>query len=156
MNNYPTIPRPTMYTEQLSQALSVAAAAVSPQTLNNTSASTGNGGVDMSKFRRALFVVAVGAVAGGGSLSAKLQESTSGTGSWTDVAGAALTALTASNKVASLEVRADQVSKRYVRCTLTETGVQNVVCACVALGAEAVQKPASGGDDASVVQRLVV
>ena len=145
-----------MFTEQLSQGLSIAATPIQPQTLNNSNASTGNGGVDMQKFHRALFVVLTGTVTGGGSLSAKLQESTDGSTSWTDIAGAALTALTASNKAATLEIRADEMTKRFVRATLTETGSQNVVCACVALGGEAVQKPGSAQDVAAVVQRLVM
>jgi hypothetical protein len=146
-----------MFTERLTQALSIAAAPIQPQTLNNSSASTGNGGVDMQKFRRVLFVVVTGTVTGGGSLSAKLQESADGSTSWTDIGGAALTAITASNKAASLEMRADQMTKRYVRATLTETGSQNVVCACVALGGEAVEKPGSAQDvAASVAQRLVL
>src|SRR4051812_25501647 len=145
-----------MFTEQLTQGLSIAATPVQPQTLNNGSASTGNGGVDMQKFRRALFVVLTGTVTGGGSLSVKLQESTDGSSSWTDISGATLTAITASNKAATLEVRADQMTKRYVRATLTETGSQNVVCSCVALGGLAVQKPGSAQDVAAVTQRLVV
>jgi hypothetical protein len=145
-----------MYTEQLTQGLSIAATPIQPQTLNNSSASTGNGGVDMQKFRRALFVVLTGAVTGGGSLSAKLQESTDGSSGWTDIAGAALTAITASNKAATLEVRADQMTKRYVRATLTETGVQNVVCSCVPLGGSAVEKPGSAQDVAAVTQRLAL
>jgi len=145
-----------MFTEQLSQGLSIAATPIQPQTLNNTSASTGNGGVDMQKFRRALFIVLTGSVTGGGSLSAKLQESTDGSTSWTDISGAALTAITASTKAATLELRADQMTKRYVRATLTETGSQNVVCACVALGGEAVEKPGNAQDVAAVTQRLVL
>ncbi len=145
-----------MFTEQLSQGLSLAATPIQPQTLNNASASTGNGGVDMQKFRRALFIVLTGSVTGGGSLSAKLQESTDGSTSWTDISGAALTAITASTKAATLELRADQMTKRYVRATLTETGSQNVVCACVALGGEAVEKPGNAQDVAAVTQRLVL
>ena len=145
-----------MFTEQLSQGLSLAATPIQPQTLNNSSASTGNSGVDMQKFRRALFIVLTGTVTGGGSLSAKLQESTDGSSSWTDIAGAALTAITASNKAATLELRADQMTKRYVRATLTETGSQNVVCACAALGGEAVEKPGNAQDVAAVTQRLVL
>src|SRR5262245_38951131 len=127
-----------MMTEHLTQALSVAAAPVAPQTLNNATQKTG--GVDMSKFRRALFVVAVGSVAGGGSLTAKLQESADTTdGNFTDVAGGAASAVSTSTKVVTLEARADQLSagKRYLRAVLIETGSQNVVCACVALGGEA-------------------
>jgi hypothetical protein len=145
-----------MYTEQLTQGLSIAATPVSPQTLNNASQSTGNGGVDMAKFRRALFLVTVGSVTAGGSLTAKLQESSDGSSGWTDIASSTLTAITASNKVATLEIRAGQLSKRYVRCTLTESGSQNVVCACLAFGGEAIDKPASAQDIAAVTQRLVV
>ena len=146
-----------MYSEQLSQALSIAATPIVPQTLNNSTASTGNSGVDMSRFRRALFLISVGNVTGGGSLSAKLQESLDGSTNWTDISGSSITAITASNKVATIEVRADEMTKRYVRCTLTETGSQNVVCSCVALGGEAVLKPASNQDvSASVAQCLVV
>lgn len=144
-----------MYTEQMSQGLSIAATPIHPQTLNNASANTG--GIDMSKFRRALFVVDVGAVTGGGSLTAKLQESTDDS-TYTDVSGGSATAITASSKVATLEMRAGQLSsgKKYVRCRLTEGGSQNVVCACIALGGEAIAKPASAQDNSVVTQRLVI
>ncbi len=146
-----------MYTEQLTQALSIAATPISPQTLNNSTASTGNSGVDMSRFKRVLFIIMVGNVTSGGSLSAKVQESLDGSTSWTDIANSSITAITTSSKVATIEVRADEMTKRYARCTLTETGSQNVVCACVGLGGEAVLKPASNQDvSASVAQRLVV
>ena len=145
-----------MFTEQLTQELSIAATPIQPQTLNNSSASTGNSGIDMQKFRRALFVILTGTVTAGGSLSAKLQESADGSTGWTDIAGAALAAITASNKAATLELRADQMTKRYVRATLTETGVQNVVCSCVALGGSAVEKPGSAQDVAAVTQRLAL
>lgn len=146
-----------MMTEQLSQALVLPANPVSPQTLNNSTQKTG--AVDMSKVHRALFIVAIGSVAGGGSLSIKLQESVDTTdGNFTDLTGGAATAVATSTKLVTLEARADQLSagKRYLRAVLTETGTQNVVCACVAIGGEAVQKPASAQDVAAVVQRLVV
>lgn len=144
-----------MYTEQMSQGLSVPATPIHPQTLNNASANTG--GVDMSKFRRALFVVDVGAVTGGGSLVAKLQESADDS-SYADVTSGAAAAVTASSKVVTLEIRAGQLSsgKRYVRCRLTEGGSQNVVCGCVPLGGEAIARPASANDNAVVTQRLVI
>jgi hypothetical protein len=145
-----------MFTERMSQGLSLAATPVQPQTLNNSNTSTGNGGVDMQKFRRVLFIVLTGSVTSGGSLSVQLQQSADGATSWTNITGAALTAITASNKVATLEMRADQMTNRYVRALLTETGSQNVVCACVALGGEAVEKPGSAQDVSAVVQRLVL
>jgi hypothetical protein len=146
-----------MMTEQLSQGLSIAAAPIAPQTLNNSTQKTG--GVDMSKFKRALFLVAVGSVTAGGSLTARLQESVDTTdGNFSDVAGGAATAVTASTKIVTMEERADQLSagKRYLRVVLTETASHDVVCACVALGGEADQKPGSSQDVAAVAQRLVL
>jgi hypothetical protein len=146
-----------MITEQLSQALSIAGTPVHPQTLNNSTQKTG--AVDMQKFERVMFVVDIGAVTGGGSLSMKIQESVDTTdGNFSDLSGGGATAVTASSKVVTLECRARQLSsgKRYVRCVLTETGSQNVVCGCLPLGGEAHQKPGSAQDDASVSQRLVV
>jgi hypothetical protein len=144
-----------MYTEQLSQALSIAAAPVHPQTLNNSNQSTG--GVDMSKLRRCLFVIDIGAIANGGSVTAKLQESADNT-NWSDVAGGSATAVTSSSKVITLEERADQLSagKRYLRCNVAETAGQNAVCCVLPLGGKAVNKPASANDHTSVTQRLVL
>jgi hypothetical protein len=144
-----------MIQEQMSQALSIAGTPIHPQTLNNASANTG--GVDMSKFERVLFVVDIGSVTGGGSLTAKLQISADNA-TFNDLAGGAATAVTTSSKVVTLECRAGQLGtgNRYVRCRLTEGGSQNVVCACIPLGGDAHQKPASAQDDASVAQRLVM
>jgi hypothetical protein len=146
-----------MIQEQMSQALSIAGTPIHPQTLNNASANTG--AVDMSKFERVLFVVDIGSVTGGGSLAAKLQVATdSAFTTPVDLSGGGATAVTASSKVVTLECRAGQLGTgyRYVRCRLTEGGSQNVVCACIPLGGDAHQKPASAQDDASVTQRLVV
>src|SRR5436305_799366 len=148
-----------MYTEQMSQALSIAAAPVHPQTINNATQTTG--AVDLSKFHRALFVVDIGAVVNGGSVTAKLQESPDNV-SWFDLAGGAASANTASSKVITLECRADQLTattsppRRYVRCSVAETGGQNVVVCAIPLGGEAVQKPASAQDVAAVAQRVVL
>jgi hypothetical protein len=144
-----------MWTEQLSQGLSIGAAPVHPQTLNNSNQSSG--GLDMSKFRRVLFIVNIGAVTNGGSVTAKLQES-SDNSSFSDVSSGSATAVTSSSKVITLEMRSDQLSsgKRYVRVNVAETAGQNAVCACIPLGADAVQKPASANDHAVVTQRLVL
>src|SRR5437879_2592230 len=71
----------TMYTEQLSQGLSISGAPIHPQTLNNGNLTTG--GVDMSKFRRLMAVVDIGAVTNGGSITATLEESSSVGGTYT-------------------------------------------------------------------------
>jgi hypothetical protein len=142
--------------EQLSQGLSIAAA-VSPQTLNNSNANSGNG-IDMSKFRRAMAVVLVGSVTAGGSLTAKLQSAATSGGSFSDISGSTITAITTSNKQATIEIRDDELpaGQQWLRVVLTEGGSQNVVCAAVLLGGEGDWKPASKQDPAAVAQRLVV
>ena len=148
-----------MMTEQLSQALSLAASPVVPQTLNNSTQKTG--GVDMNKFHRALFVVTVGSVAAGGSLSAKLQESVDTTdGNFTDVSGGAITQLLAAggdNRSAILEIDAAKLTagKKYTRVKVTVGTAASLVTA-FALGVDPVQKPGSQNNDTSVAQRLVV
>src|SRR4051794_2957537 len=64
---------PSMYTETLTQRIGLTAA-INPQVINNQTKTTG--GVDLSVFHRALFLLEIGAVTGGGTISAKLQEST--------------------------------------------------------------------------------
>jgi hypothetical protein len=144
-----------MYTEQLSQALSIAAAPAHGATLNNAAANSG--GVDMSKFHRALFVVDVGTLSAGASVTPKMQESPDNA-TWTDLAGGGGSAITAASKTMTMEARADQLSsgKRYLRAVATETAGFNAIVTIIPLGGEAVQKPGSAQDNASVSQRLVV
>jgi len=146
-----------MVTEQLSQGLSIAAAPIHPASVSAGTADTG--GVDLSKFRRALFVLNVGAFGSSATVDMKLQESTDNS-SFTDLAGTgvALTQLVAAggnNRLATLEVRAGQLSKRYVRARVT-VGTAATLLQCLALGAEAISKPGSAQDVAAVAQRSVV
>jgi hypothetical protein len=140
--------------EQMTQGLSIAAQII-PATLNNSSANSG-AGVDMKLFRRLLAVVGIGS--NSGSLVAKLQGASSSGGSFTDITGAAATAVTAGSKVVTIEVRDDQVgdAQRFVRLLLTEGNSANCVCGAVVLGGEAAGKPAKANDIAAVTQRLVV
>lgn len=143
-----------MYTEQLSQALSVAAA-VNPATLNNSTGTSG--AVDMSKFQRVMAVVSIGANAG--SVTAKFQSCATSGGSYADVtSGPTLTAITAANKQGTLELRADQLAagQQFVKLLITEGNTQNAVCSGVVLGGEAEYKPAKAQDAATVVQRVVM
>src|SRR3954454_6551575 len=96
-----------MITEQLSQALSIAAAELDP--VSQAAATVTSGGVDMSKFERVMFVVMVGAVTTG-TVDAKLQESATSGGTYTDISGASITQITTSNKIATLEIKATQLS----------------------------------------------
>src|SRR5205823_13083346 len=62
----------SMYTEQLTQAFALCAP-VNPQVINNTNKTAGP--VDMQAARRALLVLEIGAVTGGGAITAQLVES---------------------------------------------------------------------------------
>jgi|SRR5579884_2338332 len=144
-----------MYTETLTQSLGIAAA-VPPQVINNTNKTTGS--IDMSLFKRALFIVEIGAVTGGGSINLQLIEDTaSNLGTATNLGGSNVsqTGLTTANKQYTFEVRADQMTKRYLGLKATETGSQNVNVCIVALGGEAVHKPGNANNDASVVTQNV-
>jgi hypothetical protein len=145
-----------MYTETLTQRLGIAAP-VNPQTINNTSKTTGS--VDLSLFHRALFLVEIGAVTGGGSINLQLVEDTAANlGTATNLAGnnVSQTGLTTANKQYTFEVRADQITKRYVGLKITETGLQNVVVSVVGFGDECGHKPGNANNDASVVTQNVV
>jgi hypothetical protein len=143
----------------MTQALSIAAAPIHPASVAVGTANTG--GVDMQLFRRALFVLDVGAFGASATVDMKLQESPDNA-TFTDLAGTgvAITQLVAgggNNRLATLEVRAGQLSagKRYVRALVT-VGTAATILACVALGGEADHKPGNLGDIAAVAQRSVV
>lgn len=144
-----------MITEQLTQGLSIPAAELDP--VSQAAATVTSGAVDLAKFRRAMFIVMVGNVGGAGTVDAKIQQSATGSSGWSDVTGSAITQITASNKIATLEIRADQLSsgQRFVRLSLT-VGTNAVLIAVLPIGGEAVQKPGNANDIAAVTQRLVV
>jgi hypothetical protein len=146
-----------MYTEQLTQGLSIAAA-INPQALSNATLTSGNG-IDLSKFRRAMAVVLVGA--GAGSITAKLRAATTSGGSFSDVSGSAITAITTTNKQATIEVSDEEVIQllgqgyQWLQLSITEGNVASTQVAGVLLGSEAAHKPANVNDPTTVVQRLV-
>jgi len=145
-----------MYTEQLTQALAIAGAPIHPQSVSAGDADTG--GIDMRKFRRALFVLNVGAFGSSATVDMKLQESTDNS-SFTDLAGTgvAITQLVVAggnNRLATLEVRADQITKRYVRARVT-VGTAATLLQCLALGGESVQKPAKQYNLGAVAEQVV-
>jgi hypothetical protein len=145
-----------MFTEQLTQALGFCTE-VDPQVINDTSKTAG--GIDMSKFKRALFVVNVGAVTGGGSLNFQLVEDTQASlATATNLAGNSVsqTGFTTANKLVSFEARADQMTKRYLGLKVTETGVQNVNVCVIGFGGEAIEKPGNANNAASVNTQNVV
>jgi hypothetical protein len=145
-----------MYVEQITQALGFCTE-IDPQTLNNSNKTTG--GIDMAKFRRAMFVVAVGAVTGGGALTMQLVEDTqSSLATATNLAGnnTSQAGFNTANKLVTFEVRAGQMSKRYLGLKITETGSQNVIVCAIGFGAEAIEKPGNANNAASVNTQNVV
>ena len=145
-----------MYTEQLTQALLFG----TPTAPVAKTASFNSGSIDLQNCKRALFLIALGAVSGTTlTLDGKLQESTDNS-TFTDLSGTGvtITQLTAGgNKVVSVEVRGDQVTKRYVRLAFTIGGTSpSFTMAVVPLGCEAAFKPANANNDAAVVEQKVV
>ncbi len=154
-----------MQTEQITQRLALMNG-IAPQTLNN--ARLNSDGIDMQQSRRAFFVLSIGAVVGGGSINAYLQESADNS-SWTanDTAGSfsnsgagnvSQTGLTTATKETTFEVNASQLTngKRYVRLQIKETGSQNVLVAVTAFGDEGMHKPNNLNNGANVATQNVV
>jgi hypothetical protein len=147
--------------EQLSQGLTVVGK-IDPVSQANGAGSGLISGIDMSKIQRLLFVLQIGSVGGAGTVDAKIQESASSGSGYADCSSSAvgpisITQVTASNKVVTLEIRADQLSagKRYVQLFVT-IGGNAVLIAGLALGAEAEYKPATKSYTDICAQRLVL
>jgi hypothetical protein len=143
-----------MYTEQITQRLGIATP-IHPQLLNN--GTLNSGAVDMSVFHRAFFAMDLGAITNGGSITATLQESND-LSSWSSLAGSnvSMSAVTTASKVYTFEARSDQMSKRYLRLSVQETGGQNVNVCVLAWGDEAAHKPGSAQNATAVSTQNVV
>lgn len=147
-----------MITEQASQGIAIPGVMIPPV---STSSVKKSGAVDMTKFRKAMFIVGVGAFGASATVDAKIQESVDTTdGNFTDVTGGAITQLAAAggdNRIALLEIAAGSLTagKKYTRVVVT-VGTAATLVTAFALGVEAAQKPGSQNNDTSVAQRLVV
>jgi hypothetical protein len=133
-----------MYTEQITQRLAFANG-ITPQTLNNSTQTTG--AVDLSLAHRAFFALYLGALSGGASINATLQVSPDNS-TWSTAPGSnvSITAKTASSKLETFEIRADQMVSgstyyRYARLSVTETGSQNALVSALAWSDEGIHKP---------------
>jgi hypothetical protein len=147
-----------MNTEQASQGIAIPGVMIPPVSTISTKKS---GAVDMTRFRKALFLVGVGAFGASATVDAKIQESVDTTdGNFTDVTGGAVTQLVAAggdNRIVILEIGAGSLSagKKFTRVVVT-VGTAATLVTAFALGADAAQKPGSQNNDTSVAQRLVV
>jgi hypothetical protein len=133
------------YTEQMTQKLSYCDV-INSQSVNNTSVSSI--GVDMSKFKRVLFIITPTNVGAAGTVDGRLQSAAATSfASPHNIANSNFTQLTANNVATTVEVRADQVvgntaGDRYVRLNLTGGG-NAVTVGAIGLGSDSEQKPAS-------------
>ncbi len=154
-----------MYTEQITQRLGICAS-VNNQTINSSGTATvTTGAIDMSKFHRAFFLVEIGTVVAGGTVTLNLIESASSNLSSSQnpqsvgLSTVQLTGLSTSGKQYTFEIRADQLDTgyRYVGLQATETsaGGHNVNVTIVGFGDEALQKPGKAQNDTSVATQNV-
>lgn len=141
------------FTETATQRLGIMDV-LNSQTLTN--ASVTSLGIDMSKVKRALFIVSLAStVAGTGTLDGRLQGSNNSnfTGN-TNISGTNLTQMTTNNTIETVEIRSDQLVQatpaaqiasapyRYVRLQLTDA-VNAATLSMIGLGLDAEQNPAS-------------
>src|SRR2546430_2138114 len=119
---------------------------------NNNNATANSAAIDMSKFHEALFILLLGSV--DNTTDFKIQESADGSSSWTDISGKAITQIAGgnSNKQADINLKTQDMTKRYARGVLTNgNGTTNIV-GMVALGQRPRFGPASSDNLASVLQ----
>jgi len=135
----------SMYMEQLTQGLSVADVA-NTQNINNTNLNSI--GIDMSKFHRAMFVIQCGSLGSAGTVDGRLQSSANSNFNGVhNIANSNLTQIVVNNALATIEVRADQLTTgdQFVRCQLTGGG-NSVVVGIIGLAGEAIHKPGDLND----------
>lgn len=142
-----------MYTEQMSENLAVVAT-IDPQLVDNAVKSSAL--VDMSKVRRLMFVVEVGAT--DTTVDAKLREAKDASGTdEQDLTGKAITQLggTDDNKQVIIEVAAEELGAGFTHVSLDVAvgdGTLGAYIAAVGLGGAARNRPVSGDDLASVAE----
>lgn len=151
-----------MYQETMTQGVPPMVQIVPANTALNANAVT-TGALDMSKFKRAKFVLQIGAVTGSGTVDGQLQSSANSNFNVVhNITNSQLTQITSSgaNTIVTMEVRSDQVTQqnagdRYVRAAVTVL-VNSVVIGCIGYGGESIQKPGNQYVNTSVVTQQVV
>jgi hypothetical protein len=104
-------------------------------------------GINLANFKRVMFVIQAGSLGAAGTLNGNLQScfEANFAASVHNIANTNLTQITANNALATIEVRADQVTTQnptdqYVRLNLTGGG-NSIQVSAVGLGGEAEHKP---------------
>lgn len=128
-------------------------------TIDPSSASVGSvttGWISAANHERFMALVNTGALGSGGTVDAKLQQATdsSGTGA-KDVSGKSITQITANNKQALIDLRAEELDANggfaYFRLSLT-VGVAASLASAAVIGGVAKQNPASALNQAATGQ----
>ncbi len=154
-----------MYSEQLCQGLAVMDYMPPLNAASNANAVYSGVPIDMSKFKRCLYVINVGVPAAAATIDAYLQSclNSNFNSSVHNITNSNITQVTAANNTntqVKLEVRADQVTQqnagdRYVRLAVV-LGGNTAFYSALGFGGESEQKPGSQYEPSSVLQNLVV
>lgn len=129
---------------RLSEQLSLLAT-IDPSSAGVGSVSTG--WISAANHERFMALVSTGALGSGGTVDAKLQQATDSSGSGVkDVTGKAITQITANNKQALIDLRADELDANggfsYFRLSVT-VGVAASLASAAVVGGVARSEPAS-------------
>ena len=142
------------YSEQLSQQFAL----VDQILFTNAAAASYNSttGVDLSKYKRALFVIQVAAITATATLDARLQGSNNSNFSGaTNIANTNIAQITTANISAKIEIRSDQTNFRYVRINST-VGTTALNYGAMGFGGQAIQSPGSQGEVSTLVGQTVL
>lgn len=137
-----------MFTEQLTQALSIPVASKPPANYaaNNTTAYT-VGPVSMAESRRLLAIINMGVIGANTNVQCYLQASNASGGTYANISSTnqAVT-LDTSNTMATIEVRADEIgtNNQYVQLAMLITGSgTGAFLSATLIGGECAYKPGS-------------
>lgn len=145
------------YARNMSENFPVVAT-IDPQATTATTA-VETDAIDLSKYRRVLFIVQTGTIAH--TLDFKIRAATSAGGSYADVdaTNAALTQIadTSDNKVAVFELRCEKIAAlnlgyTHVKGRVTPGGTSSCTFSVVAIGDVARYQPGSATDLADVIE----
>jgi hypothetical protein len=149
----------------MTQGVVVAGTPIHPQQLTTTTTLTTGAiqSIDMSLFRRALFVLDLGAFGGTSPTCTAvltIQESANGTSGWQNNATVSTLTVNTASSVGTSEIRGGQLGAgmRYVRASVVFTigGTSPTIpVACIPLGGECDHKPGNKFNDPSVASQAV-
>lgn len=118
--------------------------------------------LDMSKYNRAIGIFMLGTKGASATWNCRIQESSDGT-TFTNISApnstnpALTTKLQIANQCATIEIRADQLSKRYIRIQMDDAAgtAASVICASL-LGFDKKYAPVKSADHATGVNTQIV